>query len=50
MLRLITFIHYEIIIMYTECGACAYANYIFVRAVRVRRRQINNATFFHNQS
>ena len=37
MLRLITFIHYEIIIMYTECGACAYANCIVVRAVRVRR-------------
>ena len=37
MLRLITFIHCEIIIMYTECGARAYANCIGVRAVRAVR-------------
>ena len=36
MLKLTTFIHYEIIIIYTKCGARAYANCMGVRAVRVR--------------
>ena len=36
MLKLTTFIHYEIITIYTKCGARAYANCMGVRAVRVR--------------
>ena len=36
MLKLTTFIHYEITIIYTKCGARAYTNRIGVRAVRVR--------------
>ena len=36
MLKLTTFIHYEITIIYTKCGARAYANCMGVRAVRVR--------------
>ena len=36
MLKLTTFIHYEIIIIYTKCGVLAYANRMSVRAVRVR--------------
>ena len=36
MLKLTTFIHYEVIIIYTNCGVRAYANRMGVRAVRVR--------------
>ena len=33
MSKLSTFIHYKIIIIYTECSARAYVDYIVVRAV-----------------
>ena len=42
MLKLITFIHYEIIIIYTKSGV---ANCMGVHAVRVRWRQLHSATF-----
>ena len=37
MLKLTTFIHYELIIINAKCGARAYANCIVVRALQVRR-------------
>ena len=37
MLKLTTFIHYELIIINAKCSARAYANCIVVRALRVRR-------------
>ena len=37
MLKRTTFMHYEIILIYTKCGAHAYANCMGVRAVRVQR-------------
>ena len=37
MLKLTAFIPYEIIIIYTECGARAYGNCKVVRAARVQR-------------
>ena len=42
MSKLTAFIHYKIIIIYTERGARAYVNCIAVRAVRVRRRQLHS--------
>ena len=36
MLKLTTFIHYEIIMIYTKSGIGAYTNCMGVRAVRVR--------------
>ena len=33
MSKLSTFIHYKIIIIYTECSACAYVDYIVVHGV-----------------
>ena len=39
-------IHYEIIIIYTECSTRAYVNCIVLRAVRVWRRQLHSVTPF----
>ena len=44
MLKLTTFIHYELIIINAKCGARAYANCIVVRALQVRRWQLHSAT------
>ena len=45
MLKLTTFIQYEIIIIYTKSSVGAYTNCMGVRAVRMRWRQLPSTTF-----